>query len=481
MQIAKEYEMNSIYRKSRVIKTYSLILIEFLAIVASFLVALLLRFGNMEMDNHRDVYLAYGSFLLVIVLLYALATDWNRDFFERGFFKEFLAVFKYTVVITMCSCAFLFLSKDANDFSRLVFIYFAMGNVFITYLMHLMFKEYMLKHYKRSVNSDKLMVVVNEADAERIVKQILEKKHWNYELTSIAIMDAQRVGEEICGIPVIAGSDTVIEVATQNILDRVFISLPRTELSEIRNMILEFEAMGILCHFNMEMDELNLDGKEAGTFAGFSVISFSIQNMDYRRLMIKRGIDIVGSLFGLIITAVVFPFLALAIKIESKGPVIFKQERIGKNGRRFKMYKFRSMYMDAEKRLEELKEKNEVQGLMFKMENDPRVTKVGRFIRKTSLDELPQFWNVLVGDMSLVGTRPPTVNEFEQYNAHYRRRLSITPGLTGMWQVSGRSDIKDFDEVVAMDLKYIDEWSLRLDFKILLQTIGVVLFRKGSK
>ncbi|MBE5894337.1 MAG: sugar transferase, partial [Lachnospiraceae bacterium] len=117
----------------------------------------------------------------------------------------------------------------------------------------------------------------------------------------------------------------------------------------------------------------------------------------------------------------------------------------------------------------------------FKMENDPRVTKVGRFIRKTSLDELPQFWNVLVGDMSLVGTRPPTVNEFEQYNAHYRRRLSITPGLTGMWQVSGRSDIKDFDEVVAMDLKYIDEWSLRLDFKILLQTIGVVLFRKGSK
>ena len=161
--------------------------------------------------------------------------------------------------------------------------------------------------------------------------------------------------------------------------------------------------------------------------------------------------------------------------------MIFAQERIGKNGRRFKLYKFRSMYKDAEKRKQELMEKNEMKGLMFKMENDPRITKVGRFIRKTSLDEFPQFWNVLKGDMSLVGTRPPTVAEFEQYNVHYRRRLSITPGLTGMWQVSGRSDITDFDEVVRLDLEYIDSWSLMLDVKLLLQTVGVVIFGKGSK
>ena len=197
--------------------------------------------------------------------------------------------------------------------------------------------------------------------------------------------------------------------------------------------------------------------------------------------MIKRAFDIIGSIVGIIITIIIYPFVALAIKAESKGPVIFKQERIGKNGRHFMMYKFRSMYQDAEKRLEDLKDKNEVQGLMFKMEDDPRITKVGRFIRKTSIDELPQFFNILKGDMSLVGTRPPTVAEFEQYNAHYRRRLCITPGLTGMWQVSGRSDIKDFDEVVKLDLKYIDEWSLRLDVKLLLQTVGAVLSHKGSK
>ena len=203
--------------------------------------------------------------------------------------------------------------------------------------------------------------------------------------------------------------------------------------------------------------------------------------IDYRRMMIKRLMDIVGGSIGLLLTLILTPFVALAIKVDSRGPVFFSQVRIGKNGRRFKMYKFRSMYIDAEERKKELMDQNEVQGLMFKMDKDPRITRVGNFIRKTSIDELPQFWNVLRGDMSLVGTRPPTEDEFEQYNIFYRRRLSITPGLTGMWQVSGRSDIKDFEDVVKLDLKYIDEWSLMQDVKIMLQTVGVVLFRRGSK
>ena len=211
------------------------------------------------------------------------------------------------------------------------------------------------------------------------------------------------------------------------------------------------------------------------------MLSFSLKNLDYRRLMVKRFFDIIGSLFGILILLFFFPFVALAIKFESKGPVIFRQERVGRGGRKFMMYKFRSMYVDAEERKKDLYDKNEMDGLMFKMKDDPRITKVGRFLRKTSIDELPQFFNILKGDMSMVGTRPPTVDEYEKYNAHYRRRLSITPGLTGMWQVSGRSDITDFDEVVRLDLEYIDQWSLLLDCKIILQTVGVVLFGKGSK
>ena len=198
-------------------------------------------------------------------------------------------------------------------------------------------------------------------------------------------------------------------------------------------------------------------------------------------MLIKRAIDIVGAIVGLIITAVVTVFVAPAILIESPGPLFFKQKRVGKNGRYFYMYKFRSMYNDAEERKKALMEQNEMKGLMFKMTDDPRITKVGKFIRATSIDELPQFFNVLKGDMSLVGTRPPTVDEFMQYAGYHKRRLSIKPGITGLWQVSGRSNIEDFEEVVKLDLEYIDNWSLALDMKILLKTILVVFKKDGSR
>ena len=176
-------------------------------------------------------------------------------------------------------------------------------------------------------------------------------------------------------------------------------------------------------------------------------------------------------------------FLVPAIKIKSPGPAFFSQVRMGKNGRPFKIYKFRSMYMDAEERKKELMKQNNIKdGMMFKMDDDPRIIKgVGHFIRKTSLDEFPQFWNILKGDMSLVGTRPPTMDEWEKYELHHRKRLAIKPGLTGMWQVSGRSDITDFEEVVELDTKYIAEWCLKLDIEILVKTVMVVFRGSGAK
>ena len=183
----------------------------------------------------------------------------------------------------------------------------------------------------------------------------------------------------------------------------------------------------------------------------------------------------------MVITGIAFLIFAPVIKKQSKGPVFFSQKRVGKNGRVFRIYKFRSMYMDAEERKQDLMLKNEMEGPMFKLADDPRIFPVGRFIRKYSIDELPQFWNVLKGEMSLVGTRPPTVEEVEQYELHHRARLGIKPGLTGMWQVSGRSDITDFEEIVALDTQYISEWSLSVDLKILLRTFQVVLSGEGSK
>ena len=210
-------------------------------------------------------------------------------------------------------------------------------------------------------------------------------------------------------------------------------------------------------------------------------MAFFSRLFDYRMVMAKRAIDIVGAIVGLVITLIVGIVLAPFLLLESPGPLIFKQKRVGVNGRIFDFYKFRSMYADAEERKKELMAQNEVNGLMFKMENDPRITKVGAFIRKTSIDELPQFWNVLKGDMSLVGTRPPTVDEYQQYSYYQKRRISFRPGITGLWQISGRSDIKDFDEVVKLDLAYIDNWSLMLDIKIILKTLLVVLRGNGAR
>ena len=185
----------------------------------------------------------------------------------------------------------------------------------------------------------------------------------------------------------------------------------------------------------------------------------------------------------MLLTGIIFIFVAPIIYIKSPGPIFFKQVRIGKNGKKFNIYKFRSMYMDAEERKKELMAQNDIKdGMMFKMDNDPRIIKgIGNFIRDYSLDEFPQFWNVLIGDMSLVGTRPPTVDEWEKYEMHHRSRLAFKPGLTGMWQVSGRSDITDFEEVVELDTKYIAEWCLKLDIEILVKTVMVVFRGSGAK
>ena len=215
--------------------------------------------------------------------------------------------------------------------------------------------------------------------------------------------------------------------------------------------------------------------------------------MSARQYAEKRILDIFGAVVGCILTGILYLFLAPKIKKESPGPVFFTQTRIGKNGKPFKLYKFRSMYLDAEERKKDLMEQNRIgNGLMFKMEFDPRVignkidangnkkTGIGEFIRKYSLDEFPQFYNVLKGDMSLVGTRPPTKEEFELYESRHRARLAIKPGITGMWQVNGRSNVLDFEEVVKLDTSYISEWSIGLDIKILVKTVLVVLKKEGS-
>lgn len=216
-------------------------------------------------------------------------------------------------------------------------------------------------------------------------------------------------------------------------------------------------------------------------FGTTSVIRLSPRLFTDGELLIKRLMDICGAIVGCLICILFGIVVAPLIFLEDPGPIIFKQKRVGRNGKYFYIYKFRSMYQNAEGRLKDLQSQNEMQGFMFKMKNDPRITKIGKILRKTSIDELPQFFNVLEGSMSLIGTRPPTVDEYNQYSAHHKRRISIKPGITGLWQISGRSEITDFEEIVRLDCFYIDHWSIAADIKILLKTFGAVFTGKGSE
>ena len=239
-------------------------------------------------------------------------------------------------------------------------------------------------------------------------------------------------------------------------------------------------AMGITVHISLDHVSSEMPNKVVEEINGYTVLTTSIKMATTRQLFIKRVIDICGGLAGLLATIIAFIFIAPIIYKQSPGPIFFSQERVGRNGRRFRIYKFRSMYMDAEERKKELMAHNKMDGLMFKMDDDPRIMPIGKFIRRVSIDELPQSINILKGDMSLVGTRPPTVDEYEQYELHHKSRLAARPGLTGMWQVSGRSDITDFEEVVKLDTEYISNFSLGLYMKILFKTVAVVVGKKGS-
>ncbi len=473
--------MNSYNKKYQIIETYGLLLLDVMCITVSYALAYLIRFqGGGKALGRREIMQIYLPFLL-ICMLNNFFTDEYKHFFQRGYYYELIRVLRYNLFLFVVTGFYIYAFRLELEFSRLLLGYFVVINMLLTYLVRVVFKQIMNRYYKKSRGSDKIIVVTNNQEIDNVIRHIEKDAGWSYEVIGMVIMDVDRTGESLKGIPVIANCENVIDVARQSAVDVVLVHCPQTENKELELLIQSFLAMGVICHNCVERFSINTPCSSVGKFVGFPVMTYSANVIDYRRMMIKRLMDIVGGCIGLLFTMILTPFVALAIKLDSRGPVFFSQIRIGKNGRRFKMYKFRSMYIDAEERKKELMQQNEVNGLMFKMDKDPRITRVGNFIRKTSIDELPQFWNVVRGDMSLVGTRPPTEDEFEQYNIYYRRRLSITPGLTGMWQVSGRSDIKDFEDVVKLDLKYIDEWSLIQDVKILLQTVVVVLFRRGSK
>ena len=427
----------------------------------------------------------YENMAFVLVIFQLLVSFFGESFsgvLRRGFLIEMKCMIEHEICVMLLAVLYLFMSQQGVMYSRGAFTIMCTLYFFIAYAARIGWKKVIRSRKFAEGEKRSILIITTDAEAANVVKALRGDSYGTYHLAGVALLDKNKTGSMIQRVPVVAGADDVTAYIHKNWVDEVFFALPE-HVDIPKKIMKDCNRMGVVTH--VQLAALNELGKNqvVEEISGYMVLSSSINIVSSWQLLVKRLMDIAGGLVGCIFTGIIYIFIAPIMKVKSPGPVFFSQVRMGKNGKPFKIYKFRSMYMDAEERKKELMEKNNIKdGLMFKMDDDPRIIKgIGHFIRKTSLDEFPQFWNILKGDMSLVGTRPPTMDEWDKYELHHRRRLAIKPGLTGMWQVSGRSEITDFEEVVELDTKYIEQWSIGLDIKILFKTVTVVFTGSGAK
>ena len=462
-------------------------LLDLAAIVVSFLLANVMRYGVFGMGDQISQTLF--SFIVCAYLIdFIFFTEKTQPYITElsGRLKKIVLCNARMLAIVVI---FIFAFKISYMQSRFVVGVFFVWDIVLMLLVQTVYKRVQVQYYQNPDKCKKLVLFTNERNCLQALHNTNRNLMLPYDLSAIVVMGEggpkqyyriKRRKEGKKRSYLAEGKGDVMNFLTKEVVDEVLLSLPDTDQEQVMELITKLEDMGITVHLTINTFNLRQFPKTWGRFGTYSVLDFYEREFTTGELLLKRVMDIAVGAVGCLVCIVVGLFVCPAIYLEDPGPVVFRQKRVGRNGRFFYIYKFRSMYQDAEERKKELMAKNEMHGLMFKMKDDPRITKVGKFIRKTSLDEFPQFFNVLFGSMSIVGTRPPTVDEFEQYSMHHKRRLQMKPGITGLWQVSGRSDIQDFDEVVRLDCQYIDEQSIWLDIKILFQTVMVVLLRKGA-
>lgn len=468
------------YKKKNIswIKHLDFIACDLVSIQLAYIIAYIIRFGwgLPYFDTHYD---RMAIVMILIDLVVAFFFEPYSGILRRGNFRELSSSVVYTTLVFGGNLMYMFATQLGDTYSRVMqFTYWGVSMICV-FVGRIILKEVIRQRMQNAKNLSMMLLVSTEEHVEETLEEFEHLVYKDFVISGIVVVDRDMEGKVIHGIPVVASADTFYSYLLANVVDEVFINGNTMEGSQaLSNEILE---LGINVHINIiHLNDLG-PNKVVEKYGNYMVLTSSMKITSPVQLFLKRVMDIVGAVIGLLICAVSFVIFAPIIKIQSPGPVFFKQVRVGRNGRKFNLYKFRSMSVNAEEMQEALMDKNEMEGHMFKMENDPRIFPIGKFMRRYSIDELPQFLNVLKGEMSLVGTRPPTVSEFENYEIHHKARLGTKPGITGMWQVSGRSNIRDFEEVVALDTHYISQWSLGLDVKILAKTIQVVLSGKGSE
>jgi exopolysaccharide biosynthesis polyprenyl glycosylphosphotransferase len=379
-------------------------------------------------------------------------------------------------VISLGSITFLFKMQLASRSYIAVFIFTA---VVLLSIERYIFLKILQIIWEKGYNQINLLIVGTGKRAQHFIGVIKDHADWGFQIVGLIDDDPKLLGKEIMDYPIVGRIRDIPKVLRHSVIDRVIFIVPRLWLNRIEEAIFHCEREGIPTAVSVDLFKPKLAQLQLSNLAGIPLIIYQTSIAKEWQLFFKRTIDIVVAFFTIVLLLPVFIIAMIGIKISSKGPIFFSQVRCGLNGRKFTLYKFRSMFVGADMRKKELERQNEMNGPVFKMKRDPRITPFGRFIRKLSIDELPQLFNVLKGDMSLVGPRPPLPAEVSMYQSWQRRRLSMKPGLTCIWQVSGRSRI-DFDRWMEMDLEYIDQFSLWLDFKILFRTFFVVLTGYGA-
>ena len=465
--------------------------LDVLCLHVAFVFAYMTRHG-WESPYASNIYLNVAAAYTMVDLLVIVINNSLKNVLKRGYYKELAATVKHVCLVSLIISFYLFSTQDGNAYSRITFYLMAGYYAVLSYAGRLLWKR-ILRRRKKGLTGSALYFITTAKRAETVIDHFRMFSLDAHTIQGICILDQNCVGQTVSGVPVTASADNVLTHLCDRWVDEVFVSVP-LDYPYPADLIESVAEMGIVTHVEMEpVKNGEWQHQVIEKIAGSTVRTISMTMATQKQLLLKRAMDIVGGIVGCILTGIIALIIGPMIYIQSPGPIFFSQTRIGRNGKKFKLYKFRSMYLDAEERKAELMKENRVKdGMMFKLDFDPRIIGcekqpdgtvkkgIGNFIRDWSLDEFPQFYNVLKGDLSLCGTRPPTVDEWEKYDLHHRARLAIKPGITGMWQVSGRSQITDFEKVVELDKKYIREWSMGLDFRILLKTVLVVFGREGS-
>ncbi|MCP3979800.1 MAG: sugar transferase [bacterium] len=461
---------------------YSLALLDALALVLAFTCAFVVRLVfEIPFASEGEPPLAahIWSLLLSVPIFWVLASSAGlyrrtRPKSKRRLLWATIRPVAYMGLI-VGTAVFLF---QADTYSRTIFFaYIALSLVFVTGVRMLV-RAFPAGSERDAEQNRRVLIVGAGLEGVAIARRLSSHEQPAYHL--IGHLVEERVGAEIVtGASVVGGLSELKVIVEEEVVDDVIFAVPFAALPDCRPQIAWCEEVGVTVHLSLDFMGTLMAKTYPTNWDGIPMLTLSTTPQDAIALLFKRIVDIGGSAFGLLVASPVMIACALLIRITSPGPVLFRQQRVGLNGRTFQLYKFRSMYRDAERRQAELQEMNEMSGPVFKIRRDPRVTPVGRLLRKFSIDELPQLWNVLRGDMSLVGPRPPVPQEVRQYERWQRRRLSMKPGLTCLWQINGRNKV-GFDEWMKLDLAYIDNWSIKLDIIILLRTLPAVLLTRGA-